>query len=72
MDSAACLYYSVYFIHILVDLISHDGHNKNITVATMLECLSKVKVPIILIFMIFYKGKGLCAYLCNETKKKGG
>lgn len=70
LDSIFCLYYSVYFIHMLVDLISHDVRNKNFTVAKMLDYLEIEIVSIISIFVIPYKDKGLCAYLCNKMRKE--
>lgn len=70
LDSIFCLYYSVYFIHVLVDPISHDVHNKNFTFAKMLDCLREETVSIISIFVILYKDKVLCAHLCNKMRKE--
>lgn len=60
---------SVYFIHILGDLLSCADH-KNSTVTAILEDLREGRV-IISIFIILYKGKGLCAYLSNGMREEG-
>lgn len=62
----------VYFFHPLEGLISHDDHKKNFTVATILEYLGEERIHNIFIFIILYKGKGLCEYLWSKMRKEVG